>query len=106
LQAQLRQDLNTLEEESKMVYITSIEQLAKEEGMQAGMQKGIQKGMQQGLSAGKGQALTKLLVLRFGELPPWAHEYLARADENTLDGWIEAVLSADTLESVFAADLD
>ena len=89
-----------------MVYITSIEQLAKEEGMQAGMEKGMQQGMQQGLSAGKGQALTKLLVLRFGELPAWVHQRLARADENTLDGWIEAVLSADSLESVFSVDLD
>ena len=61
--------------------------------------------MQQGLSAGKGQALTRLLVLRFGELPAWVHERLARADGNALDGWIEAVLSADSLESVFAADL-
>ena len=109
LQVQLRQDLNVLEEESKMRYITSIEQLAIEEGMekgmQQGMQQGIQHGMQQGLSAGKGQALTRLLVLRFGELPAWVHERLAHAEGNALDGWIEAVLSADSLESVFAADM-
>jgi hypothetical protein len=45
------------------------------------------------------------LALRFGELPDWVHARLERADDNALDGWIEAVLSADSMESVFAADL-
>jgi flagellar biosynthesis/type III secretory pathway protein FliH len=100
LQAQLRQDLNTLEEESKMVYITSIEQLAKEEGMQAGMQQ----GMQQGRVVGKIQLLERQLQLRFGELPDWVHERLAQAEENELGHWTDAVLSAVSLESMFSDD--
>jgi hypothetical protein len=96
LQAQLRQDLNTLEEESKMVYITSIEQLAKEEGMQA--------GMQQGLLKGKVQLLERQLWRRFGELPDWVHDHLSQADESKLDGWTDAVLTASSLDGVFASD--
>ena len=96
LQTQFRQDLNTWEEESKMAYISSIEQMAIEEG--------LQKGMQQGLVAGKVQALTRLLAVRFGELPAWVYERLARADENTLDEWTDLVLSATSLEGVFATD--
>ncbi|MFM8468012.1 MAG: DUF4351 domain-containing protein, partial [Oxalobacteraceae bacterium] len=94
LQTQLRQDLNTLEEESKMVYITSIEQLAKEEGMQ--------QGMQQGRLEGKVQSLERQLRRRFGELPAWVRDRLAQAQEQQLDGWTEAILTAISLDSVFA----
>jgi predicted transposase YdaD len=108
LQTQLRQDLNTLEEESKMVYITSIEQLAIEEGMQKGMQQGMQKGMQQGMQqgrvVGKIQSLERQLQLRFGELPDWVRERLAQAKENELGHWTDAVLSAVSLESMFSDD--
>ncbi len=100
LQVQLRQDLHTLEEESKMTYVTSIERLAIEEGMQ----KGMEKGMQQGRREGKVQLLTRQLAARFGALPLWVGDRLARADENTLDGWTEAVLSATSLDAVFAAE--
>ena len=96
-----------------MVYITSIEQLAKEEGMQAGMQQGMQAGMQQGMQAGmergmqqgrltgKLQLLARLLGVRFGELPSWAVDRLAGADEHTLDAWTEAVLTAQSLDALF-----
>ncbi|NCW79152.1 MAG: hypothetical protein EBV64_14615 [Oxalobacteraceae bacterium] len=101
LQTQLRQVLNTLEEESKMVYITSIEQLAKEEGMQAGMEKGMQQGVQRGRLEGKLQLLTSLLEMRFGELPLWVGERLALADETTIKRWTGALLSADSLDTLF-----
>ena len=83
-----------------MVYITSIEQLAKEEGMQAGMQQ----GMQQGRVVGKIQLLERQLQLRFGELPDWVHDHLSQADESKLDGWTDAVLTASSLDGVFASD--
>lgn len=75
-----------------MAYITSIERLANEEGMQ------------QGRLAGKVQLLTRILARRFGELPVWANDRILHADENTLDVWTEAVLSADSLTSVLGRD--
>ncbi len=91
-----------------MTYVTSIERLAIEEGMQKGMQKGMEKGMQQGMQQGrregKVQLLTRQLAARFGALPLWVGDRLARADENTLDGWTEAVLSAPSLDGMFGKD--
>ena len=87
-----------------MVYVTSIEQLAKEEGMQKGLQEGMQQGMQQGRVVGKVQSLERQLQLRFGELPDWVRERLAQAEENELGNWTDAVLSAVSLESIFGDD--
>ncbi len=84
-----------------MRYVTSIERLAIEEGMQKGIQQGMQQGMQQGLVEGKAQVLTRQLTVRFGELPAWVQERVAQADESMLDSWTEAVFSADSLGAVF-----
>ena len=102
LDAQLRQDLNTLEEETKMRYVTSIERLAIEEGMQKGMQQGIK----QGLIEGRASVLRRQLAVRFGELPGWVMDRIAQADESMLDTWIDAVLSSDSIAAVFAAPND
>ena len=105
LQTRLREDVHTYEEESKMAYISSIEQMAIEEGLQKGMQQGMRQGMQQGMQQGrlegKLQLLACLLEVRFGELPVWASERLALADETTLNGWTSALLSADSLDTLF-----
>ena len=95
-----------------MVYITSIEQLAIEEGMQKGMQQGMQKGIQQGMQKGvqqgrlegKLQLLASLLEMRFGELPFWVGERLALADEAMIKRWTGALLSADSLDTLFDED--
>jgi hypothetical protein len=45
--------------------------------------------------------LGKLLVRRFGSLPPSVSERLMNATQTELDAWGEAVLTAPTLEAVF-----
>jgi hypothetical protein len=106
LQVRLRQDVNTLEEESKMRYVTSIEQLAIEEGLQKGIQQGMQQGMQEGMERGmqrgrlegKVQLLERLIAARFGDpLPGWVNNRVSRADECSLDHWTVAALSATSL---------
>lgn len=97
--AQFRHNLETLEEEIKMPYVTSVERLANEEGFQKGMQQGMQQGMQLGLA----RVLTRLLVRRFGELPDWAGERIGSASESELDAWIDAALGADSVAQVFGA---
>ncbi len=100
-----------------MRYVTSIERLAIEEGMQQGiqqgmqqgvqqgMQQGIQQGLQQGRLEGKVQLLVKQLTVRFGKLPVWVVDRLARTDESTLDALTEDVLSAESLDAMFGTDL-
>ncbi len=95
-----RQTVLTLEEDLSMRYVTSIERLAKEEGLEQGMQHGMQQGMQQG----KSSALLRQLKMRFGDLPVWVPDKLAQAREDELDCWIDTVLTASTIDRVFAPD--
>lgn len=74
-----------------MVYITSIEQLA------------IEEGMQKGRLDGKAQLFRRSLLARLGDLPSWANDRLSGADEHTLDAWTEAVLTAQSLDALLGA---
>ncbi len=104
--------LEATEEDSKMRYVTSIERLAREEGIEQGVrqgilqgkQQGIQQGMQLGLLQGQVRLLAAQLTQRFGEMPAWASDRLAAASEAELEVWAKAVLSAATLGEVFASD--
>lgn len=92
LEHQLRQDVNTLEGEITMRYVTSFEKLAMEEGMA----KGIEKGIQQGQS----RLLMRILARRFGALPPWAEAKLSQASAEELENWLDTALEADSLPTV------
>jgi hypothetical protein len=54
-----RQDLDKIEEEKRMPYITSIERLAHSEGQREGQREGHREGQREGIEA--------LLRFRFGE---------------------------------------
>lgn len=101
LSCQFRRDLETLEKESRMPYVTSIEQLAAEEGFHKGMQQGMQQGMEQGRIEARLQMLRRVMSLRFGELPPWVDDKLRDASDSDMDSWTEAALSADAIDGVF-----
>ncbi len=97
---QFRQTVASIEEETKMRYVTSIERLAIEEGMA----KGIQQGMQQGMQQAREQMLASLLQYRFGALPEWAQALLEQASELELEQWAKALFSATSIEAVFGKD--
>lgn len=104
MDARLRQDLDTLEQEAGMVYITSIERLAIEEGMAKGVRQGMQQGMQQGRLEGKAQLLGNVLVQRFGTLPAWAGDRIRQATEAELDAWSEALLASGSIEALLGTE--
>ncbi len=104
LEQQFRRDLDVFEEEATMRYVTSIERLAREEGVEAGilqgMQEGIQQGVQQGRIEGMRQTLRTLLERRFGQLPAWGIARLASATEAELEAWTDTFINADSVENV------
>ncbi|MBK6998766.1 MAG: DUF4351 domain-containing protein [Rhodoferax sp.] len=89
LSDQMWQNVETIEQEKKVAYVSSVERI------------GIKKGMQQGIQQGEALALQKLLVRRFGALPASAVEQIANARAELLEVWLDRVLDAATLEEVF-----
>jgi hypothetical protein len=66
--------------------------------------KGLEQGMQQGKRQGAAHALERLLTRRFGTLPEWVSERLDAASDEKLDAWLDAVLTADSLDEVFGRE--
>lgn len=87
-------ELADFEREKKMRYVTSVERLAKEEGIQEGIQKGIR--------SNKIEMLAQLIAFKFGQCPEWATEYLNNADDSQLNRYVQQVLTATKVEEVFA----
>ncbi|WP_341645637.1 Rpn family recombination-promoting nuclease/putative transposase [Thauera sp. SDU_THAU2] len=71
---------------------------------QEGALKGEQKGREEGKQSEASRMLGRLLRLRFGALPGWAEARLAQAPLELLEGWIEAVLTAESLEGVIGPE--
>lgn len=68
---------------------------------QQGYDEGHDVGREEDRKEERGLILTKLLTRRFGPLPDWARERLARASPSELESWAERVLVAERLEEVF-----
>ncbi len=92
LEQKISDDIRQIEEEHKMQYVTSIERLAREDGMQQGKQQG------------KAQMLRTLLVRRFGAVPGWADQRIHDADSEQLETWCFRLLDGKSLEDVLKAD--
>ena len=103
LNAQLWQNLETLEKGANMPYVCSVERIGIEKGIEQGLEKGIEKGIEQGIQQGQVRVLARQLTHRFGALPVWVTERLSNATIDELESWAEAVLSADTITAVFSA---
>ncbi|WP_418647833.1 Rpn family recombination-promoting nuclease/putative transposase [Thauera butanivorans] len=71
---------------------------------QEGERKGEQKGLLKGRQSEAARMLGLQLRLRFGPLPDWAEARLAQAPLEQLEGWIEAVLTAESLEGVIGPE--
>ena len=77
--------------------MATVSERLRAEGMEKGMQQGMQKGMQQGEVA----ALRKLIALKFEVLPNGVEETIQNASPADIEGWLERVLTADSLEKLF-----
>ena len=87
-------EVNRLETEKKMRYVTSWER--------KGLEQGLEQGRSQGFLQGEASVLRRLLKRRFELLPEWVEERLEGASREELDGWADRILEAKALEDVFA----
>jgi hypothetical protein len=103
-----RQNLERLEEERHMPYVTSIERMAREEGMEkgieVGIEKGIEKGREQGLQKGREGmlvAIEALLELKFqAEAPGLMPEVRAITDVDVLSRVCQGIKTANTVDDL------
>jgi hypothetical protein len=93
-----------LDENERQIYSQLYPQ---EEAAMAGFaqrftEKGREEGREEGVQRGEARILTALLRLRFGELPAAVQVRVDTADADTLLRWSERVLTAATLDEIFA----
>jgi hypothetical protein len=68
LEVEYRQELERIEGSTNMPYVTSIERLAKREGLKQGEVRGLTKGRQEGARALR-ESVLETLEARFGQVP-------------------------------------
>jgi hypothetical protein len=72
-----------------------------EEFRAEGHAKGVEVGIATGIATGERRLLGRLLLRKFGDLPPPILDRVNEATGEQLEEWSERVLSADSLEEVF-----
>jgi hypothetical protein len=82
-----------LPEPTKETFMT-----AAQEWMLEGMEKGLEAGERRALAS----MLTRQVCLRFRDIPPEAVARIEAAHKRELERWIERILTAETLEDLFA----
>jgi hypothetical protein len=89
LKKQLWQNVDQLEREEKMAYVSSFERYA------------IEKGMQKGVQQGEALAPQKILSKHFGVIPAEIVGQICSASTEQLDAWLDRVLDAPSLNTIF-----
>ncbi|MCR4158975.1 hypothetical protein NUK34_08935 [Kerstersia gyiorum] len=99
-------EIETIERESKMAYISSVERYWKKKweqvGIQAGMQRGIEQGIEQGARQAIQHSLCILLQQRFGPLSQLTQQRIQQASRSELQEWMLKILEAHTLPEIFS----
>ena len=80
-----------------MPYITSIERLAKKEGLNEGMEKGIRKGMKRGVERGMSKSALLVMAGQFGKLPSDITDMTNRLTLSQLESLMKKLPKALTL---------
>lgn len=109
LEQNLWQEIERIEGETKMPYVTSVERRAIQQGLQQGKLEGLQQGkleglqqsLQQGKLEGEAGLLERQLIKRFGPLPDEIRTRLKTATTDQLETWADRILGASTLAAVF-----
>ena len=100
LTGQLWQEIEAIEEGTKMRYVTSVERL----GIEKGIQQGIAQGKVQGKAEGKADTLLHLLRRRDKTLPSGIEDRVRAAGIDQLDEWSERLFDGEPLTEIFGTD--
>ena len=92
LERQLWQNIHEFEEHGKMQYISSVECI------------GMEKGMEKGKLEAEQYTLRRQISRRFKTLPAWVDERIEKADQGELEQWLDNIIDAPTIEAVFESD--
>lgn len=92
LERSLASDIEQLEEQQQMPYVTSIERI--------GIKKGRQEGLQEGLQKGEAAVIVRLLQRRFADLSPHVRDQISRLELARLEALSEALLDFQSLTDV------
>jgi len=80
-----------------MPYLTSMEQLAREEGVE----KGIEQGIAQGIAQGVRDSIIRTLKVRFGQVPAHIADWLGQCEDvAVLQRFHQQSLEANTVEDL------
>ena len=97
---ELRAKIRLLGSRTEEVAMTIAEQLRKE-GRKEGLEKGIKKGLKKGREEGRLATLRSLLVFKFQTLDPACEARLKTATPESIDRYLQRLLTADSLAAVF-----
>lgn len=100
---ELGQRLSEHGPQAREVVMNSVEKLIEEgrrEGLREGLREGRAEGRREGGREARRQTLIKQLRLKFGELPAEDVARVEAADEETLERYLERVLTADSIAAV------
>jgi len=101
----LRDDLSAVGADEMEELVTTIAETLEAKGRAEGEVHGVIRGRTEGealgVIRGRKQDLTRLLERRFGPLPQAAKDRIAEAGFDQLDGWLDRVLDAKSLDAVF-----
>jgi len=87
-----------LEQEKNMPYVTSIERI----GLRRGLDQGREEGRKEGRKEGEATVLLRLIELKFGPPDAAMRKRVESADAETLLRWSERILTAASLDELFA----
>ena len=76
---------------------------AREEGREEGWEKGREAGREEGQTLARIATLTRQLTRRFGPPPAWALTRMQLATGEQIDTWLDRILDAPTIDTVFEA---
>jgi hypothetical protein len=103
LEQQLWSEVQQFDEEKHMHYLSSIERMAQQKGIEQGIEKGTELGIKQGIGEGQAKLLNVLVRQRFGPVPPEIEARIRGARPDQLEQWALQILDARCLDDVFGA---